>query len=146
MLNIFPLVAGTPRKISGPRARDLMGLLEMQLVLVSGGRDKRGGPTITFPASSISREKARPEEYSKLLHYLTLVPRFALNVSCFLRQWAQSPWSSSKGPPGAKVTALKALLCPHHLKHKVSPDGKRNKNVDGNMSHFVSDGGEDEKY
>ena len=89
MLNIFPLVAGTPRKISGPRARDLMGLLEMQLVLVSGGRDKRGGPTITFPASSISREKARPEEYSKLLHYLTLVPRFALNVSCFLRQWAQ---------------------------------------------------------
>ena len=85
MLNILPLVAGTPRKISGPRARDLMGLLEMQLVLVSGGRDKRGGPTITFPASSISREKARPEEYSKLLHYLTLVPRFVSkkSVSCF---------------------------------------------------------------
>ena len=54
-----------------------MGLLEMQLVLVSGGRDKRGGPTITVPASAISREKARPEDYSKLLHYLTLVPRFA---------------------------------------------------------------------
>ena len=71
-----PLVAGTPRKISGPRARDLMGLLEMQLVLVSGGRDKRGGPTITFPASTIAKEKARPEDYSKLLHYLTLVPRF----------------------------------------------------------------------
>ena len=51
---------------------------------------------------------------------------------------------ASKGPPGAKVTALKALLCPHHLKHKVSPDGKRNKNVDGNI--FVSDTGEDEKY
>ena len=69
------LVAGTPRKISGPRARDLLGLLEMQLALVSGGRDKRGGPTLTFPAST-SREKARPEDYSRLLHYLTLVPRF----------------------------------------------------------------------
>ena len=69
------LVAGTPRKISGPRARDVMSLLEMQLVLVSGGRDKRGGPTITFPANN-SREKARPEDYSKLLHYLTLVPRY----------------------------------------------------------------------
>ena len=57
----------------------------MQLVLVSGGRDKRGGPTITFPASAISREKARPEDYSKLLHYLTLVPRFVSkkSVSCF---------------------------------------------------------------
>ena len=70
------LVAGTPRKISGPRARDVMSLLEMQLVLVSGGRDKRGGPTITFPATTIAKEKARPEDYSKLLHYLTLVPRF----------------------------------------------------------------------
>ena len=98
MLNILPLVAGTPRKISGPRARDLMGLLEMQLVLVSGGRDKRGGPTITFPASSISREKARPEEYSKLLHYLTLVPRF-VTVSCFLRQWPQS-WSKQGSARG----------------------------------------------
>ena len=66
-----------------------MGLLEMQLVLVSGGRDRRGGPTLTFPASSISREKARPEDYSKLLHYLTVVPRF-VTVSCFLSdtQWA----------------------------------------------------------
>ena len=105
MLNILPLVAGTPRKISGPRARDLMGLLEMQLVLVSGGRDKRGGPTITFPASSISREKARPEEYSKLLHYLTLVPRFvskkSVTVSCFLRQWPQW-WSKHRVRLGRK--------------------------------------------
>ena len=102
-----------------------MGLLEMQLVLVSGGRDKRGGPTITFPASSISREKARPEEYSKLLHYLTLVPRFVFkkSVSCFSGS-GHSIHGASKGPPGAKVTALKALLCPHHLKHKVSPDGE----------------------
>ena len=114
MLNISPLVAGTPRKISGPRARDLMGLLEMQLVLVSGGRDKRGGPTITFPASSISREKARPEEYSKLLHYLTLVPRFvskkSATVSCFLRQWPQcwskqgSAWGESNRFEGSFVS------------------------------------------
>ena len=48
--------------------------------------------------------------------------------------------------PGARVTALKALLCPHHLKHKVSPDGERNTNFDGNMLSFVSNGGEDEKY
>ena len=110
------LVAGTPRKISGPRARDLLGLLEMQLALVCGGRDKRGGPTLTFPAST-SREKARPEDYSRLLHYLTLVPRFVWKkaVSSFLRpQWWSAPGNSNR---------FEALLCPHLpcFKHKVSP-------------------------
>ena len=101
------LVAGTPRKISGPRARDLMGLLEMQLALVCGGRDKRGGPTLTFPAST-SREKARPEDYSRLLHYLTLVPRFVWKkaVSSFLRQRPQ--WWSAPG----NSNRFEALLCP----------------------------------
>ena len=121
-----------------------MGLLEMQLVLVSGGRDKRGGPTITVPASAISREKARPEDYSKLLHYLTLVPRFVSKKA--FDSLLFSPAVGRVMVPGARVTALKALLCPHHLKHKVSPDGERNTNFDGNMLSFVSNGGEDEKY
>merc|ERR1719357_2520101 len=114
------LLAG-PRKISGPRARDVMSLLEMQLVLVSGGRDKRGGPTITFPANN-SREKARPEDYSKLLHYLTLVPSEdvrELGFSVVIDMRGNSSWSTVK--PILKV------LQDHfgsaiHTAHIIKPD------------------------
>ena len=51
-----------------------------------------------------------------------LLKEKAVTVSCFLV--ATQSWTASRGLPGAKVTALKALLCPHHLKHKVSPDGE----------------------
>jgi triple functional domain protein len=47
--------------------------MEEGLVLLTGGRDRRGGPLLTFPQSS-RRERARPEEYKKLLDYLIGVP------------------------------------------------------------------------
>ena len=48
--------------------------MEDQLVLLTGGRDKRGGPVPTFP-QNVKREKARSEDYLKLLEYFTTVPR-----------------------------------------------------------------------
>ena len=131
------LVAGTPRKISGPRARDLLGLLEMQLALVCGGRDKRGGPTLTFPAST-SREKARPEDYSRLLHYLTLVPRFVWKkaVSSFLRpQWWSAPGNSNR---------FEALLCPRTS--PVSNTKFHPRDTFWRCLPSVSDGGDDDNY
>ena len=47
--------------------------LESQLVLLTGGRDKRGGAVLTFPQSS-RREKARSEDYMRMLEYLTSLP------------------------------------------------------------------------
>ena len=53
------LVAGTPRKISGPRARDVMSLLEMQLVLVSGGGTRGAGPPSPSPPTTRGRRRGR---------------------------------------------------------------------------------------
>jgi triple functional domain protein len=47
--------------------------MEEGLLLLTGGRDKRGGPLLTFPQSP-RRERARPEDYKKLLDYLVGVP------------------------------------------------------------------------
>ena len=51
-----------------------MGVLREQLAVLSGGRDRRGGPVITFQASP-RRERAKPEDYKTLLQYLFGVPR-----------------------------------------------------------------------
>ena len=51
----------------------MMRQMEDQVVYLTGGRDRRGGGVITFPVSS-KREKARSEDYIKLLEYLTTIP------------------------------------------------------------------------
>jgi hypothetical protein len=65
-------VAGV-RRVDGLRCLDVMREMEEGLLLLTGGRDKRGGPLLTFPQSP-RRERARPEDYKKLLDYLVGVP------------------------------------------------------------------------
>ena len=60
--------------MSGPRCQDVLAELEMELVLLPGGRDRRGGAVLAFPQAA-ARERARGEDYRKLLEYLTTVPR-----------------------------------------------------------------------
>ena len=48
--------------------------MEDQLVLLTGARDRRGGGVLTFPQNP-RRDKARGEDYIKLLEYLTSLPR-----------------------------------------------------------------------
>ena len=48
--------------------------MEDQWVLLTGARDRRGGGVITFP-QNIKRDKARAEDYIKLLEYFTSLPR-----------------------------------------------------------------------
>ena len=62
-----------PRRFSGPRCEELKTSLEERLVLLTGGRDRRGGPVLSFPQTS-RREKAGTEEYHKMLDYLTTLP------------------------------------------------------------------------
>ena len=50
-----------------------MGVLQEQLAILSGGRDRRGGALLTFPATP-RRERTKPEDYRTLLQYLLGVP------------------------------------------------------------------------
>ena len=71
-INDFHFVSG-PRRLDGLRAIDVMGVLQEQLAILSGGRDRRGGALLTFPATP-RRERAKPEDYRTLLQYLLGVP------------------------------------------------------------------------
>jgi triple functional domain protein len=72
MLTLCCCGAGV-RRVDGLRCLDVMREMEEGLLLLTGGRDKRGGPLLTFPQSP-RRERARPEDYKKLLDYLVGVP------------------------------------------------------------------------
>ena len=50
-----------------------MSQLQDQLAILTGGRDRKGGAIVTFPASG-RRDKAKPEDYRKLLQYLIIIP------------------------------------------------------------------------
>lgn len=63
--------------MDGQRALELMPLLQERLVVLTGGRDRRGGPLLSFPASP-RRERAKPEDYKKLLQYLMSIPRYVI--------------------------------------------------------------------
>ncbi|KAK3932143.1 Triple functional domain protein [Frankliniella fusca] len=59
--------------MDGVRALDVLPLLQERLAVLPGGRDLRGGPVICFPASA-KRERAKPEDYRRLLQYLLQIP------------------------------------------------------------------------
>ncbi|KAH0820512.1 hypothetical protein GEV33_002279 [Tenebrio molitor] len=67
------LLRGT-QNMDGQRALELMPLLQERLVILTGGRDRRGGPVLSFPASP-RRERAKPEDYKRLLQYLMSIPK-----------------------------------------------------------------------
>lgn len=72
MFNFFLLFSA--QAMDGQRALELMPLLQERLVILSGGRDRRGGPVLTFPANP-RRERAKPEDYRRLLQYLMSIPK-----------------------------------------------------------------------
>ncbi|KAL4608981.1 kalirin-like isoform X1 [Arapaima gigas] len=57
----------------GIRASDVLPLLKEKVAFVSGGRDKRGGPILTFPARS-NHDRIKQEDLRKLVTYLSTVP------------------------------------------------------------------------
>ncbi|KAL4823731.1 hypothetical protein H8958_007650 [Nasalis larvatus] len=58
----------------GLKASDVLPILKEKVAFVSGGRDKRGGPILTFPARS-NHDRIRQEDLRKLVTYLASVPR-----------------------------------------------------------------------
>ncbi|XP_013406605.1 kalirin isoform X3 [Lingula anatina] len=61
------------RNPEGIMAADIVPLLREKIAYLSGGRDKRGGPILTFP-SHTHPEKMRYDDLRKLMTYLASVP------------------------------------------------------------------------
>uniref|UniRef100_A0ACB8FCB4 Uncharacterized protein n=1 Tax=Sphaerodactylus townsendi TaxID=933632 RepID=A0ACB8FCB4_9SAUR len=51
-------------------------LIKVLVSFPSGGRDKRGGPILTFPARS-NHDRIRQEDLRRLISYLACIPRFS---------------------------------------------------------------------
>lgn len=59
---------------NGIRALDILTLLQERIVFISGGRDSRGGPIVSFPSTS-KRERVKPEDLRRIIGYLFNIPR-----------------------------------------------------------------------
>ncbi|XP_028809807.1 kalirin RhoGEF kinase b isoform X2 [Denticeps clupeoides] len=57
----------------GIKATDVLNVLREKVAFVSGGRDKRGGPILTFPARS-NHDRIKQEDLRRLVTYLSTVP------------------------------------------------------------------------
>uniref|UniRef100_A0A8C1TYP8 non-specific serine/threonine protein kinase n=1 Tax=Cyprinus carpio TaxID=7962 RepID=A0A8C1TYP8_CYPCA len=57
----------------GIKASDVLPVLREKVAFVSGGRDKRGGPILTFPARS-NHDRIKQEDLRRLVTYLSTVP------------------------------------------------------------------------
>ncbi|XP_077959998.1 kalirin RhoGEF kinase b isoform X3 [Gasterosteus aculeatus] len=55
------------------RAVDVLTVLREKVAFVSGGRDKRGGPILTFPART-NHDRIKQEDLSQLVTYLATIP------------------------------------------------------------------------
>ncbi|XP_076313108.1 LOW QUALITY PROTEIN: triple functional domain protein-like [Tachypleus tridentatus] len=62
-----------PHRSEGVKAGDVLSLLQEKIVILSGGRDKRGGAVLTFPARNLP-ERLKTEDLRRLLTYLASIP------------------------------------------------------------------------
>ncbi|XP_067266679.1 kalirin isoform X3 [Chanodichthys erythropterus] len=60
-------------RCEGIKASDVLPVLREKIAFVSGGRDKRGGPILTFPARS-NHDRIKQEDLRRLVTYLSTVP------------------------------------------------------------------------
>lgn len=80
---MFMLFTGRGRGgMDGPRALDVLPLLQERLAELPGARDRRGGPVLCFPATP-RRERAKPEDYRRLLQYLLSIPWYVILLKLY---------------------------------------------------------------
>jgi hypothetical protein len=79
--------------MDGLRALDVMALLQERLAVLTGGRDRRGGPVLSFPATP-RRERAKPDDYRRLLQYLLAIPWW---VDSWVSNIAYCTWRTCAG-------------------------------------------------
>ncbi|KAM3969030.1 LOW QUALITY PROTEIN: trio Rho guanine nucleotide exchange factor [Aphomia sociella] len=81
----------------GARALDVLPLLQERVAALTGGRDRRGGPIIWFPANS-RRDRVAPDDYRRLLQYLISIPSDSVRSHGFtiLIDMRGSAWAAIK--------------------------------------------------
>ncbi|KAM9308253.1 triple functional domain protein [Gastrophryne carolinensis] len=60
-------------KNDGLKAVEVLPILKEKIAYLSGGRDKRGGPILTFPARS-NHDRIRQDDLRRLISYLACIP------------------------------------------------------------------------
>uniref|UniRef100_A0A3P9JV87 non-specific serine/threonine protein kinase n=1 Tax=Oryzias latipes TaxID=8090 RepID=A0A3P9JV87_ORYLA len=94
------------------KAIDVLPILKEKVAFLSGGRDRRGGPILTFPARS-NHDRIRPEDLRRLVAYLATIPseevaRHGFTVIVDMRG---SKWDSIK--PLLKILQESFPTCIH---------------------------------
>ncbi|XP_047524837.1 kalirin isoform X1 [Pieris napi] len=81
----------------GARALDVLPLLQERVAALTGGRDRRGGPIVWFPANS-RRDRVAPDDYRRLMHYLISIPNGSVRTHGFtiLIDMRGSAWAAIK--------------------------------------------------
>ncbi|MPC23919.1 Kalirin [Portunus trituberculatus] len=92
----MPLLA-VPKRIDGLRAKEVMSILHEKVAFLSGGRDQRPGPILTFPAST-RRERLKHDDYRPLLQYLMQIPNDEVREAGFtvIIDMRGSTWNTVK--------------------------------------------------
>ncbi|XP_063778783.1 triple functional domain protein isoform X1 [Pseudophryne corroboree] len=62
-----------PQRNDTLKAVEVLPILKEKVAYLSGGRDKRGGPVLTFPARS-NHDRIRQEDLRRLISYLACIP------------------------------------------------------------------------
>ncbi|XP_020600716.1 triple functional domain protein-like isoform X7 [Orbicella faveolata] len=105
----------------GLRAKDILDLLQQKIAILYGGRDRRGGPIISFPARSKAAEIER-SSLTRLLAYLASLPsdhERELGFSLVL-DMRGSTWLSAKPMLKALQECFVAKI---HTVYLLKPDG-----------------------
>ncbi|XP_046887928.1 triple functional domain protein [Hypomesus transpacificus] len=94
------------------KAIDVLPILKEKVAFLSGGRDRRGGPVLTFPARS-NHDRFRQEDLRRLITYLAAIPsedvrRYGFTVIVDMRG---SKWDSIK--PLLKILQESFPSCIH---------------------------------
>lgn len=108
------------RKNDEMKAVDVLPILKEKVAYLSGGRDKRGGPILTFPARS-NHDRIRQEDLRRLISYLACIPSEEVCKRGFtvIVDMRGSKWDSIK--PLLKILQ-ESFPCCIHIALIIKPD------------------------
>uniref|UniRef100_A0A2K5ZXX6 non-specific serine/threonine protein kinase n=1 Tax=Mandrillus leucophaeus TaxID=9568 RepID=A0A2K5ZXX6_MANLE len=108
------------RKNDEMKAMDVLPILKEKVAYLSGGRDKRGGPILTFPARS-NHDRIRQEDLRRLISYLACIPSEEVCKRGFtvIVDMRGSKWDSIK--PLLKILQ-ESFPCCIHVALIIKPD------------------------
>ncbi|XP_078619950.1 kalirin-like isoform X2 [Branchiostoma floridae x Branchiostoma japonicum] len=109
------------KKAEGLKAADIVPILREKIAFLSGGRDMRGGPVLTFPQRNNPEKAIRYDDLKRLMTYLASIPsedtkKHGFSVVVDMRG---STWSSVKPLLKALQDCFPGNI---HMAHIIKPD------------------------